>query len=205
MFVRAATGTADEPNRVRIIHHHQGFVLFGEIANALEIGDVAVHGKDAVGSDHAEAGPGGFRQLGLKIRHVVVAVAQTPALGKAHAIDDAGMVEFIGNNGVFGTKQSFKQAAVGIEAGPVKNSVLGSKELANTLLQLLMNALRSANKTNRRHAVSPAVQRRACGGDHGRMVRQSKVIICAKIEDFLTRGCFDVCLLRRADDALRLT
>ena len=62
MFVRAAAVLAHEAHGVRIVDHHQGVVLVGQIADARQVGDDAVHREDAVGGDQAEPGAGGLLQ-----------------------------------------------------------------------------------------------------------------------------------------------
>ncbi len=52
MLGRAAPDRADDrADRMSVIDHHHRAILFGEVADALHIGDDAVHGKHAVGGD----------------------------------------------------------------------------------------------------------------------------------------------------------
>ena len=82
-FRRAAAVRADEADRVRVVDHHQRAVPIGEIADAAQIGDDAVHREHAVGGDQLEARAGGvgFPQLRFEVGHVVVAVAITARAG----------------------------------------------------------------------------------------------------------------------------
>ena len=48
----AAVG-ADEADGVGVVDHHHGVVFFGEVADLVELGEVAIHGEDAVGGDEA--------------------------------------------------------------------------------------------------------------------------------------------------------
>lgn len=81
--------------------------------------------KDAVRGNQLDAGAGGVRllQLGFQVRHVVVGVAEALGLAEAHPVDDGGMVQGIGNNGVVRGQQPFEQAAVGVKAGGEENRV----------------------------------------------------------------------------------
>ena len=81
---RAAARGAHEADGVGVVDHDQGVVAFGQIADAVEVGDRAVHREDAVGGD--QAGAGSLRpalRLVLEVRHVVVlvAVALAPCRG----------------------------------------------------------------------------------------------------------------------------
>ena len=88
-LVRSPSLLAQDAHGMRIVHHHQGVVLVGQVANGLEVGDDAIHREDAVGGDELEPGPAGLLLLGLQIRHVVVVVAQPLSLAEPDAVDDA--------------------------------------------------------------------------------------------------------------------
>ena len=129
MLVRAAAVLAHEADGVRIIDHHQGVVFFGQIADARQVGDDAVHRKNAVGGDDAEPGAGSLLELRFEIGHVVVFVAEPLGLAEPHAVDDAGVVQFVGDDRVFGPEERLEQPAVGVEAGGVEDRVLHAEEL----------------------------------------------------------------------------
>ena len=88
---------ADEAHRVGVIHHHQGVVFVGQIADGFEVGDDTVHGEHTVGGDQLEAGAVGIGllELGFQLGHVVVGVAIAPGLAQPYAVDDGGVVECI--------------------------------------------------------------------------------------------------------------
>ena len=46
----AATIAAEDAGGVCVIHHHDGAIFFGEIAERGQRTDIAIHGKDAVGN-----------------------------------------------------------------------------------------------------------------------------------------------------------
>ena len=75
-------------------------MALGEVADAAEVGDVAVHREHAVGGDQAEARVGGLVSLRLEVVHVAVRVAQPLRLAEADAVDDAGVVQLVGDDGV---------------------------------------------------------------------------------------------------------
>ena len=53
---RAAALLAEMPVGVAVVDHDEGAVALGEVADLRQLGDVAVHGEDAVGGDQLEAG-----------------------------------------------------------------------------------------------------------------------------------------------------
>jgi len=58
-----------------------------------------------------------LKRLGLEVGEIVVLVPVTLRLAEPDAVDDRGMVQLVGDDGVLGAEQRFEQAAVGIEAG----------------------------------------------------------------------------------------
>jgi len=98
MLVRAAPGLAHEPHGMRIIHHHQGIMLIRQLTDGRQIGQRPIHGKDAVGGNQAKTRRLGVAQLGLEVGHVVVAIAIALGFAKADAVDDAGVIQFIGDD-----------------------------------------------------------------------------------------------------------
>jgi hypothetical protein len=79
--------------------------------------------------------PGLGFELGLQVGQVAVLVAVALGLAEPHAVDDAGVVELVADDGVLGAEQGFEQAAVGVEAGRVEDGVLGAEELADRLFE----------------------------------------------------------------------
>ena len=72
--------------------------------------------------------PAASLSLRLEIVHVAVLVAEALRLAQADAVDDGGVVELVGDDGVFVVEQRLEQAAVGVEAGAVEDRVLGAEE-----------------------------------------------------------------------------
>ena len=93
-FVYAApTGGAEKSGCMGVVHHNHGVVLVGKVADAHEVGLVALHGEDAVGGDHAEAGVLRLLQLVFQVRHVVVPVDLASGFAEPDAVDDARVVQ----------------------------------------------------------------------------------------------------------------
>jgi len=81
------------------IHHDEAPGNAREIANGRQIGDIAVHGKNTVCCDHRR---GRLRVSGahLEVFHIVVQVAEALRFAETDAVDDAGMIQFIRDDGV---------------------------------------------------------------------------------------------------------
>ena len=65
---------ANEAGGMAFVHHDEGIILVGEVADAANLGDVTVHREDAVRDDDLEAVSSlvGGLQLLLEVLHVVV-------------------------------------------------------------------------------------------------------------------------------------
>ena len=77
-------------------------VGLGDVINAIQWGDVAIHAKHAIGNDQGSAIAGilAFLDLGSQVIGVTVCVTDDLRAGQPAAIDDAGVVEFVGVNHV---------------------------------------------------------------------------------------------------------
>ena len=146
----------------------------------------------------------GFLELGLQVGHVVVLVAQAPGLAEPDAVDDRGVVELVGDDGVLGAQDRLEQAAVGVPARGIEDRVLGAQELGDRLFERLVRFLRAADEADRGQAVAPVVE-----GLVGRLhdlgvIGQPEVIVRAHVQHVGPALDADVGLLRRAQDALAL-
>src|SRR5580704_14989 len=112
MLGRAAPGRSHETGGVRVIHHHQGVVTFGQVADLAQPGDEAVHGEYPVGRDEPRARARGLLQTLLELRHVIVGVAVALRLAQANTVDDAGVVEGVGDYRVALIEERLEQPAV---------------------------------------------------------------------------------------------
>jgi len=59
------------------------------------------------------------------------------------------MIERVADDGIVTGEQRFKHAAVGIEAGSIKDGVFRAEEFSNLFFQLLVHVARSADETDR--------------------------------------------------------
>ena len=187
-----------------VVNDYHCAVFFREIAYAFKVGDYTVHTEYAVGDDDflLTAVRYCLFELFFKIFHIVVGVTITVSLGQTNAVDNARMVESVGNNCVVRRGNGFKQAAVSVETTAVKNSVFRRQELAESFFQFLMNRLCSANKTDAAHAVTVLVVAGFCRRDKFLIVGKTEIVVGAEVENAVSFGRIDLCALRSGDDAL---
>ena len=203
-----AASRSHEPDGVGVVHHHHRVVLVGQVADRREVGDVAVHGEDAVGGDQPQPRTRGLLQLRLQVGHVVVAVAEALGLAEADAVDDAGVVQLVGDDGVLLAEQRLEQPAVGVEAGGVEDRVVGAEELAERCLELLVDVLRAADEADGRQAVAPVGRAPAwAAATTSGWLGEAEVVVGAEVEDRRSsrpRTTHRRASLGRRQDALRL-
>ena len=119
-------------------------------------------------------------------------------------VDDAGVVQFIGENGVFRSQQRFEQTGVRIEAGRIENGVVHSQEFRQTSFELLVYRLGPADEPNGRETVSPPIQSLMGRLNHLWMFCQPKIVVGAKVDDLLAACHSNVSSLRGGQNAFVL-
>src|SRR5206468_10581948 len=90
------------------------------------------------------------------------------------------------------------------KAGRVENGVFGAEKFAEFRLELLVDALRAADKADRRQSVTPQIERFACRLNDGGMACQAQIIVGAEVERRLAVAHPDTRVLGRGDDPLLL-
>ena len=175
-----------------VVDHDQGVVLLGQRADLVELGNGAVHAEGAVGGDDAIAGALAFLELGFEIGHVVGLVDVALGLAEADAIDDRGVVQRVGDDGVLLRKQRLEQPAVGVETGRIQDRVLGMEEIGDHLFELLVDVLRAADKADAAHAVAVCLQGFVGGLDDPGCDERPEVVVRAEVDHALRRAAFRI-------------
>ena len=158
-----------EPGRVAIGDHYDSVVLIGQRAVLGQLGEVAVHREDAIGRDHDVAravGSGGF-QLCLKIGHVGIGVAVALCLAEPDAVDDRGVVQGVGDNGILFAQKRFEEAAIGVETGGEEDRIVHAQKPGQRGFQFPVQVLRPADEPHGRHAKAPWLHRGLGGASGG--------------------------------------
>ncbi len=128
-----------------------------------------------------------FLQLLLQIGHVGIGVTVAFRLAETYAIDDGGMVQRIGDDCVFFAKKRLKKASIGIEAGSIKDGIVGIEKITDGFFQFLVVILRSADEANRRYTVTALVEGILCCCNKPWMIRKTEVVVGTKVEYLLPR------------------
>ncbi len=101
MICAAPPVAAKHARGMRVVDHHDGAVLFGELGKLVDRADVAIHRKDAIGDQQLAARLvlNLLQQL-LGVRHVLVAEHLDLRPREPRAVDDARVVQLIGEDEV---------------------------------------------------------------------------------------------------------
>ena len=204
LFGNATAGGAYDAGRMAFVHHHQSIVLFGQVADLVHRGHIAVHAEHAVGADDAESLGLGLLEAAFEIFHVGILVAVANRLAETHAVDNGGVVERIGDDGVFRCEQRLEHTAVGVEAGGVEDGVFRMEIFAYGLLQLLVQVLLAADEAHAAHAEAALVHGLLGGCDEALVVRQAEVVVGAEVKGLAAVGQSDFSALGRAYGAFVL-
>ena len=122
---------------------------------------------------------------------------------EADAVDDGGVVEGIGDDGILFGEEGLEDTAVGVEAGGVEDGVLGAEELGDLLLKLLVEVLAAADEADGSHAEAAGVHALLGGGDELGVVGEAEVVVGAEVEALLALH-HDFGALGALDDAFIL-
>ena len=130
-------------------------------------------------------------KLFFEICNISVFISVTLGFAKTDAINNRSMIQRIRNNCILFSKKWFKNSAICIKAGCIKNSIFCAEEFCNFFLKLLMEIGGSTDKSHRRHSISMIIKRCFCCLNKRWIVREAKVIICTEIQDFLSGTKFN--------------
>ncbi len=180
----AAPVLAQDSRGVRVVHHHDGPMAFGRLDQRGQRPYVPVHGEDAVRDEQLAAGLAfQLRQDLLRRGGVFVRKHVDLGLGEAAAVDDAGVIQLVGDDVVFGPQNRRNRAGVGCEARLKHHARLHVLEARDALLQLHVQTHGAGDGAHRAgsHAVAP-------GGLQGclaeaRMRGQPQVIVGGQVDD----------------------
>ena len=181
----AAPAVAQHALAVGVIHHREHPVLFRDLVDFIQRRDVAVHREDAVGDD--EAAPV-LRQVLLDFRFQVggIAVLVDDDLGaaQARAVDDAGVVEAVGEDDILAPDQWGEGGLVGDEAALDVERILDIFEFCDGPFEFLVDGERSGDGAHRRRPGTEAVDGGFGGVFQAVVVGQAEIVVGAEVEHF---------------------
>ena len=180
MAGRAAAALAYDAQPVGVVHHDARAVPGGEFADLGQLRNVAAHGKDAVRDDEAARGLRHGAELGLKVVHVGVAVAEHLAEGEAAAVVDAGVVLAVADDVVAAADEGADDAEVGLEARREGDGPVHVHKVGQLALQLQVQPERAVQKARAGAARAVLRKRRLRRRHNLRRGRQAEIVVGAE-------------------------
>src|SRR5262249_31781917 len=148
---------------------------------------IAVHGENAIGGDQAITARFGFLQAFVELGHVGVVIAEAFGFAEANAVNDAGVIQLVRQDGVLIVEQGLEESAIGVEAGGVQNRIVLLQEASDGAFKLLVQILRAANEPDRGKSVTELFQSLGGGFDDGGMIGKPEIVVGAEVDNFLAR------------------
>ena len=186
-----------------LVNHNQSLIFLCQLANLIQRSGIAIHREDTVGRDDTETLCLRTLQAILQRVHISICIAIANSLTKTHTVDNRCVVERIGDNCILLGKERFKDTAVSVEAGSIEDCILGAKVVGDSLLQLFVHILTSADEANRRHSVATLIHCSLSRLNQARVVGETQIVVCTKVETTLS-VYLNFCSLWRADYTLTL-
>ena len=154
--------------------------------NCRQRANVAVHGKDAVGDDQLVAGLVLDRfELLFGVGCVFVAEDFDLRARQACAVDDAGMVQFVGDDEVFFAQQCRDRTGIGGESRLEDHAGFDVLEARDLLFELHVNLHSAGDGAHRARADAVLLRRFQRGFAQFGMGGQSEVVVGCEVDDLL--------------------
>src|SRR5208283_1975230 len=195
MVNRAAPLAAEHARGMRVVHHHDRAISFCEIAQPRQRANITIHRKNAVGDQQLAAWLAlNAGELLFGMRNIFVAEDKNLRPRQPAAVNDRSVVQLVGDDEVFLTKNGGNGARVGRESGLEDDAGFDVLEARNLLFEVHVDAHGAGNRSHRARSDAEfacSLKRRLAQLG---MRRQPKVIVRSKIDDLLA--------VKRADRSL---
>jgi hypothetical protein len=179
----AAAVPAEHAAGMRVVHHHDRAEFFGRVAEAWQRAEVAVHAEDAVGDEQLALGGGEIAQDAARGVDVLVGKHLDLGARQTAAVDDAGVVQGVGDDHVVLGEDRRDRARVGREAALEDHDGFRALELGEPALELDVHGHRARDGANRPGADAKAAHRVEGRLAQPRVRRQPEVVVGGQVDD----------------------
>ena len=186
MIDRSATVAAQHAGGVRVVDHHDGAVFVGEVTQFVYGADVAVHREDAVGDDELAARlVCDFLELLFGVGRVFVAEDFDLGAGEARAVDDARVVELVGDDEVFFAEDRGDGAGVGGESALEDDAGFDIFEARDLFFEFHVDLHGAGDGSYRSRADAVGFGRFDRGFAQRGVVAEAEVVVGGEVDDLL--------------------
>jgi len=197
MLRSAAPQLTEYADTVGVIHHQPSAVALLDFDDFWKLRDVSLHRKDAVDDDELAFVVGDIGQLLLEICHVVVQVFVGLAEGQPAAVDQARVVEAVGQRDVRALQQARENAEIDLETRREREHVLASQKLCESFFEFEVDVERAVEQPRARAAGSEHGEGHRSGFLHLWVVGEPEVVVRAQHDEFFAEVRDDRILPRR--------
>ncbi|MNX87941.1 hypothetical protein D3C86_1198950 [compost metagenome] len=186
MIDRAAALVPEDARRVGVIDHDDGLVLLGDLDDVRQRRDVPVHREDAVGDDQGAAVVAlDLVEHPAQVRHVLVLEDGDLGAAQAAAVDDARVVELVGDDHVLLAEHRRDRPRVGREARLEDQGGFGVLEGRDLGLELHVLAHGARDGADRARTCAELVDGLVGRLHEPGVGRQAQVVVGAEVDDLL--------------------
>ena len=170
---------AEHAEAVGVIEQQQRVVLLAQRQQAADVGHVAVHAEHGIADDQLAPGRAGG-QLRGQVGQVGMGIAVDLGARQARTVDQAGVVERIGKQGIASTHQGRHDAGIGGVARIEVERTRQLHEVRQLFLQRGVDRAVAADQGRAARAHAKGLGTRAGGAHQGGVSCQAQVVVAAK-------------------------
>ena len=173
----AAACWPDHAEGVRFIDDQDGVVILGGFRQPGERGGVPVHAEEGLGDQQPAAGGTCLVEEACGSLRISVGIDGDSSAREAAAVDDAGMVECIGDDHVIRACQGGQDADVGLIARGEDERGLAVEESGQLPLELAVRRKVAGDQSGGGGAETLACGGSGGSGGQGRVIGQAEVVV----------------------------
>ena len=179
---RAGAAFPKDAHRMRLIHEEEGVVAAGEADELGQRGSIAIHGEDGIGEDEASAVvAAGLEAFGQGVE-VEVGIDVDGGARQARAIDEGGVVQGIGVDGVLGADERGDDTDIGVVPGVEEEGGVGALPGGDALFEPPVGRQVADDETGGAGAKALALHGVASRCEEGRVVGQTEIVVGAEVD-----------------------
>ena len=180
---RPAAVLSEHAARVRIVNHHDAAEFFGQLAEGGQRAQIAVHAEDAVGDEQLTLrGRQPFEDLARGV-YVLVREDLDRRPAQSATVDDAGVIQLVGNDDVVFGQQRRHRAGVRGETALEDDHGFGILEGGEPALELDVDGHRARDRPDRSGADTERARRFQRTFAQSGMRRQAQIVVRGQVDD----------------------
>ena len=185
MLGGAAPVFSEHPNPVGVVDEEASAVGVLQLDDPGQIGNVALHGENAVDHDHLAPVLGGPGEFSFEVAHVIVLVFHGLSEAQADTVDDRGVIHVVEEGQILAADQAGQDAEIDLETRCEGERGFDVHEGGEPLFELDMDIESAVEQPGARAAGSVTEDRRRRGFLDGGVAGQPQVIIRPEHDDLL--------------------